>query len=507
MLEALKRIEAMERDINRLMPPTEEDRRSLIRAAQTQIKQPWPDFAKSTLIRSGKEMIPFTPYPYQIRTIELIEQYKRVLIVKTRQLGKTEAIGSWMVQNMSVNPAYSGVVFSKTQVDSSNVQKRASLMCATSGIKLAADGAMRIATDAGGQVFYRPSTDDAGRGLESIHTLFFDEAAYPENIAKIYGAASPSQAMLGDDAVKIFCSTPNQKRGLFWSMLQDKNPEGTDILAICRAVRDGLLYSDNIPGFYWFVDKSGWVKIFVHWRAHPVYSKIPNYLDYVRERDKLDEETLQREYNLTFDEAESAFFNDDHIDKMLCGQWADPIPGHRYLLAIDTNTGGADYYCAGVIDITRSPYKLVAMYRRNKQTSDESFNATIDLLDRYRPHIGVVETNAGGQLYLDGLTKARPRMRWEGVFSSQPTKLTNAGRLRLMTERSLLQLPDENVFRDEFRNFIRKGNKAEAAEGFHDDTVMMLAIAASQIDINARPRVSVVAKPAKSISQVRGIFG
>lgn len=507
MLEALKRIEAMERDINRLMPPPEEDRRSLIRAAQTQVKQPWPEFARSTLIRSGKEMIPFTPYPYQRRLIELFEKHKKGLVVKTRQLGITEAIGSWMVQSMDSSPAYSGVVFSKTQEDSSNVQKRASLMCSTANIGLAANGARRIATDAGGQIFYRPSTDDSARGLESIDTLFFDEAAFPENLSKIYGAASPSQAMLGEGAYTILCSTPNQKRGLFWTLLQDNNPEGVDILAICRAVRDGHLYSDDIPGFYWFVDNSGWVKVFIHWRSHPVYSRNPNYLDYVREKFKLDEETLQREFNLTFDEAESAFFNDEHIDKMLCGQWAEPTPGHRYLLAIDTNTGGADYYCAGVIDITRSPYKLVAMYRRNKQTSDESFTATVDLIDRYRPHIGVVETNAGGQLYLDGLTKARPRMRWEGVYSSQPTKLTNAGRLRLMTERSLLQLPDENVFRDEFRNFIRKGNKAEAAEGFHDDTVMMLAIAASQIDINARPRTSVVTKPTKSISQVRGIFG
>ncbi|MGB8701393.1 MAG: terminase family protein, partial [Thermosynechococcaceae cyanobacterium] len=262
MLDSLKYVENLERRLEKYLPPEQPRLR-----AKPLPPVPWPKFAPRTRIRSGKQMIRFIPYRYQSLIIDLFNRHRGILVVKTRQLGVTECFANRFLQRAYENPAYAAVVFSRHQEDSSNVQRRFSLMAGSANIPLPINGATRCQLTNGAQAFFRPSTDDAGRSLESIHDALFDEAGFVANMAKLYGAASPSQNVLGEDARTAVVSTPNGLGGFFWQLLCDNNPPNMDVLAICEGVREGKLFSNDLPGFYWFCDRSGWVKVFLHWLA------------------------------------------------------------------------------------------------------------------------------------------------------------------------------------------------------------------------------------------------
>jgi hypothetical protein len=508
VLDIFKKLDRWERDLDRLFPDAELSKRDQLAIAAQVKPKSWPEFARGTLIRSGKAMIPFEPYPFQTRIIELLDIHKKGVCAKVRQLGLTECKTSRMLQKAHENPPFAGVIFSRTQDDSSNIARRSSLMAATSNIALNADNSERIETENGAQLMYKPATDDAGRGLESIWDILYDEAAFVKNIAKIYGAASPSQNMLGADAETFLISTPNGKSGFFWQMLQDNNPDGVDILQICEGVREGTLYKDGIPGFYWFVDKTGWIKFFVHWRAHPVYSKIPNYLEYVRDRDNLDDATLQREHNLVFEDSSSQVFDTALVDAALCGRALPAYPGRRYIMAIDTSQGGDDFYMCGVIDITEAIAKEVAQFRAHRGTSDYYLQKTIELYDQYRPVTTVFETNAGGQLYMDQMILKRPAASIEGVYTNSRSKPVMVGHVKLLLERQMIWFIPSDVTRDEFRNYQRFENGSYAgADGQHDDTVSMWLIASTKIDLN-RKRTQLPPRQRKpNIPTANDIFG
>ncbi len=508
MLDILKKLDRWEKDIDRLFPEVEPSKRDRLAAAAQVERKPWPEFARGTYIRTGKSIQPFEVYQYQRRMIELIEAHRGAVIVKTRQLGATEALASWMLHKAVEDPSFSGVAFSKNANDTANISRRVSLMAATAQLTLSADNTERIETENGGQIFFRPSTTDSGRGLESVHTLLFDEAAFQPNLSRLFSASSPSQSMLGDDARTIFISTPAAMSGMFWQLLSQGNPNGMDVLKVCKQVADGELYSDDLPGFHYFTDSSGWVKIILHHRAHPIFGKDPNYLETVRERDKLSEDTLQREFNLSFETAGGAVFDQALCDRAMRGRWLPRYPNRRYILACDPALGGNDFFTAGILDVTTPVASLVAWVHEHLKTTDYYIERILELIQDYGPTIAVIEKNNGGQVYIDQLILKRPGLEIEGVHTSNQSKPVMVGKLNLLLERNQLELPPEPLIRDEFRNFMKhEDGKMGAAEGFNDDIVMMLAIASTQVDLSRRvtqlqPRVRKANLP-----QASDIFG
>ena len=63
---------------------------------QIEIPKNWVDFARLTSIRSGGNIIPFDPYPYQIELVNMMLE-RSVCIVKSRQLGISETVCCYML--------------------------------------------------------------------------------------------------------------------------------------------------------------------------------------------------------------------------------------------------------------------------------------------------------------------------------------------------------------------------------------------------------------------------
>lgn len=440
------------------------------------VPENFPEFARLCRIRSGQKFIPFDLYDYQIEVAELLDKYRGIIGFKTRQLGFTEVFSCKFLHKAALNPAYVAGILSMGQKESSNVAKRIRRMPRDiKNFQFATDNVKDLEVRNGGRVLFLPSTDNAIRSLESVSDLLFDESAFVDNAEEIYSSAVPAQEMVGADARTAIISTMSQSGRLswFWGMFASNNGN-YDAERICARVREGL----DEPFQFW-VDETGWAKVILHWRSHPIYSQIPDYLTRIKEDKKLTEDKVQREYNLGIPMSGSSLFNPEMIETFAIGTWLAPRPKRSYLVGIDPNFGGSDFFCALVFDITEKPYQLVSQYRDNGHSNTYHREKLLALLDWYQPEVTAVESNSGGMVILENLVRDRPTMRFEKVNTSSVSKRVNTDRLAIALEAGDIIYPPDWEGIGEMRNFSTKDRKAVAG---HDDCIMAWAAAWVWVD-------------------------
>lgn len=456
---------------NRVLDRTGLNRVKNIKRNLYNVPEEFQEFAKLCRIRSGKKIIPFTLYDYQIELAKLLDNHRGIIVFKTRQLGATETLACKFLHKGILNPAYVAGILSMGQEESSNVARRIRKMpAAIPGFQFATNNLKDLELKGGGRVVFRPSTDNAIRSLESVSDLLFDESAFVDNAEEIYSSAVPAQEMVGDDARTAIVSTMSQsgKLSWFWKMFASNNGS-IDAERVCARVRENL----DEPYQFW-VDDTGWAKVVLHWKSHPIYSQIPNYLEKTREEKKLTEDKVQREYNLGIPASGASLFQTDLVDLFAVGSWLAPKFNKVYLAGIDPNFGGTDYFCMLIWDVTELPYQLVCRYRDNGHSNSYHQEKILQLLDAYRPVITAVESNSGGTVILEDLIVARSSLRFEKVNTSAASKRVNTDRLAIALEAGTVRYPSDWEGVEEMKNFCAKERKAVAG---HDDCIMAWAAA------------------------------
>lgn len=435
------------------------------------VPEEFQEFAKLCRIRSGKKIIPFTLYDYQIELAKLLDNHRGIIVFKTRQLGATETLACKFLHKAILNPAYVAGILSMGQEESSNVARRIRKMpAAIPSFQFATNNLKDLELKGGGRVVFRPSTDNAIRSLESVSDLLFDESAFVDNAEEIYSSAVPAQEMVGDEARTAIVSTMSQagKLSWFWKMFASNNG-AIDAERVCARVRENL----DEPYQFW-VDDTGWAKAVLHWKSHPIYSQVPNYLEKTKEEKKLTEDKVQREYNLGIPASGASLFQPDLVDRFAIGDWLAPKINRVYLAGIDPNFGGTDYFCMLTWDVTEAPYQLVCQYRDNKHSNSYHQEKVLQLLDVYQPAITAIESNSGGAVILEDLIVARSSLRFEKVNTSAVSKRVNTDRLAIALEGGTVCYPPDWKGIEEMKNFSAKERKAVAG---HDDCVMAWAAA------------------------------
>ncbi|NEZ61998.1 hypothetical protein D0962_04280 [Leptolyngbyaceae cyanobacterium CCMR0082] len=430
---------------------------------QAKIDKPsWPVFASKTLIRSGANLIPFQPYDYQKAFVEQIEAHYGTVAVKSRQMGFTEMVASYFLWSCYQNPAYLAVIFSKTQDDTTNIARRVRMMASSHpDVELETENLRDLKLKDGGRLVFKPATPNAARGLESVAAILFDEAAFVPPIEEIYGSAMPSMEMLGDDARVIILSTPNGQSGFYWERVSESNGD-IDVLRKCEEIRQG-----GSPIQHW-TDQEGWCKFMAHWRAHPVYSNRENYLQDIAKKKRLPLAQVRQEYDLDFTVSTESLFNQDAVQAQAIGQWEKPQSGADYLVCVDPNFGGSDYFRAQVWKLSTDPMALVAEYAENQRSIEYSKTKVLGLIDAYRPVLCAVESNSGGVVIIEDLAKARPSLRLQGVLTTNTTKRVNTDRIAIALEQKEVIYPPDWAGVQEMPQF--SALKREASSG-HDDTI------------------------------------
>jgi len=450
------------------------------------IPEKWEDFVALTTIRSGGSMVTFTPYYYQKVISNLMDEYNNIIAVKSRQLGITQIVLSKFLHRASLNPAYSSMCFMRNGDDASAVSRRARQMvnCLTDYIVPTNDNVGFLKLKDRGEIYFKNSNREGARSYDSVLDQLYDEAAFCENIQQIYAASSPSGALAGNSITKLVISTPSAKSGWYWDKLNADNGN-IDIEQLCIDVAEGRVYKE-IPGLYWFIDNAGTVKLVIHWTAHPVYSKIPNYLQYRLEQDGTDLETVLREYDLRFVDSAVAVFDSGLVRINAIREYETWVDDDAvYYAGLDTATTGNDYCTMPILKYKNGVYSLVHLYRKRQQTSQYHLYQIGELLKSYKPKATGIEITGGvGQIYLEQLSKQFPGLQFQSIRTTGDSKPGMISTMVLALEKQVLNYPANCPLIDEMLSFRRDGKKLEAAPGKHDDIVMGVAFALTVTEFN-----------------------
>lgn len=453
-------------------------------------------FAPMVKIQSSGTVLPFKPYDFQSHLIVTIDANTQTVVVKSRQMGISETICCYLLMRAVTEPGFAAIVFSKTQDDSAKLGKRIRDMALSLGSlcpELATESAKKLAFKKLGGIDFLPVTARSARGIPSVSVLFFDEAAFIDGIDGVYQAAVPTLSMLGGKGKVIFNSTPNGRSGLFYRLMISGPDDKKNAIIACREIGEP---SNNIKPFdrlskhtrSWVT--KGWAKVFLHWRVHPVYGEDPDWAEKTREDRQLTRSQWDQEYELAFSEGSTAVFPQELVDACAIGVWAEPIAGRKYIMGIDPAFGGSDAFVAQVWQLLRGRYSLVSEYTASRTSKTINIQRTIELIDKYKPFNVNIETNSGGGIILEDLSKQRSWVQWGEVNTGNKSKIENTDRLVLMMERLAIDYPLDSELAQQMSHFVEKiGSKMkattrtrEAESGFHDDSVMAAAVAFADMD-------------------------
>lgn len=440
------------------------------------------EFAKLCRIRSAGSIVAFNLWDWQIELSEVADKCRGLIVLKSRQMGLTEFFATKMLHRCCLSSAYVGVCLSMGGSQTSAIAKRIRRMPSQiPNFKFETNAVRQLEVQGGGSLSFLPSTPNSARSLESVCDLLIDEAGFIKNPQELYSSAMPSQEMLGENARTWIISTVpiEGKLSWYWSMFDSSN-SGVDIDRNIALAREG------VKPFQWWIDDNGWAKVIVHWRCHPIYSKVPDYLAKTKKEKKLTEEKLLREYDLALPDSGGSLFKINLIPLLATGNWEEFNPGSRYLAGIDPNFGSDDYFCLQVWDITKRPYKLVKQYRRNQSSNTYNLMMSVAILKQYNPTITAVEDNSGGAVILENLMSRCPNLRIEKVTTTGKSKIINTDRVAYLLENQEIIYPSDwegcsdhedesgNSLKGEFYQF--SASERKALKG-HDDTIMSAATA------------------------------
>jgi hypothetical protein len=485
-------ISELRRRADRLMAEVEEHRSrttlftSAVNTTQLPSVDRWPEFARKTWIRTAGTITTFDPYDFQIDLVERINAARNVIVDKSRQTGASETVASYLACRASTEPGFAGVIISKTQNDSSDLGRRTRRMLNSiqgHTFKYTSDSNTLVSIVGGGTLYFLPGGARAARGIPSGSVLWIDEAAFVEDVDEIYRAAAPALSMLGDAAKVIVTSTPDTETGWFGSLWNDGAPDDwydLVVQAIASPERGPALMAELNALLSRANDD--WTRIAIHWSQHPIYGADPGWAEKTRESRRMTAAAWASEYELAFGATDTQVYPTALIREATCGHWREcGVIGRTYVLGIDPNGGGNDYFVAMVLDITQRPYEVVAMYRQNGRSTEYSLRHVVGLIEDFMPERVVIEKQAMGVVIGEALQGALPSYAIELFNTSRPSKLTATDRVLYFLEHKALIFP-EGVIPQELRAFHHyESGERKAAPGYHDDTVMGLALACSLI--------------------------
>lgn len=435
-----------------------QERSSRFASGKKQIDLPgvddWSKFAAQTYIRTSGTVAQFNPYQYQIELIDSINSNPNTIILKSRQTGISETVCNYLLCRALTEPGFAAVTFSKTQTDASELGKRIRAMAnsiQSAPFKFLTDSNTQLSVVGGGTLFFLPATARAARGIPSCSVLFLDEAAFLEGALDIYSAAMPTLSMVGDAAKVIMASTPGTETDFFGSL--------------------------------WFSEQGDWNKQTIHYSQHPVYSKDPDWAEKTRISRRMTKAAWNQEYELQFGATDTQVYPTKLIDKCATGQLREcGLTNRSYVFGIDPAAGGADAFVVIVLDITDPKCnEVVAIHQETGKSTDYNLKKVAELIEDWMPGRIVVEKNGIGQVIGEALTLSFPGSMIDLRNTSRPSKITDTDRILYLMEKDAIRFPPGRIA-SELKAFRQTENGGrEAAPGYHDDLVMALAQAVSQV--------------------------
>ena len=412
----------------------------------------WSKFAPLTWIKTSGTIKPFKPFKIQQELVQSICDNQYTIVLKSRQVGASETVCSYLLCRALTEPGFSACVFSKTATDSGSLGKRIRAQAASiadSGIEFTTESNSELSFKGLGTIYFLPATPRAARGIPSVSVVVLDEAAFLDGAEQIFTAVQPTMATLGDKGKLIMISTPNGLGNMFSNL--------------------------------WHTAEE-WNKFKIHYSDIPIYAKDPNWAEKTKRRSKLTDRAFRQEYELSFVASEAQIYQPDLVELACNGECIEAgFIGREYVMAIDPAAGGDDFWCSIVMDVTRVPYRVVNVFRIRHKSSDYCIKQIIEQAEDFAPAKVIIEKNGVGAVVSEVLSMKLAKYMVEPYNTNRPNKISNTDRVAYLLEREELMLPRDPFFQELLMFQQMDNGDRRAGEGAHDDSVMALALACSVV--------------------------
>ena len=426
------------------------------------------------IVNVDKGLVNFELWKFQEEMIHTFEDNRFSIAKMHRQVGKTTTVAAYLLHKILFNENYRIAILANKDRGAREILSRIQLMFEHLP-KWLQQGVLEwnkgnIELENGSKILSSAPSSYATRG-GSFNLLYLDEFAFvPNNIQDEFFASVYPTITSGQNTKVIITSTPNGMN-MFYK-----------------------IWTDSVN------NKNTYSRVSVHW------SMIPGRDE--KWQKQTIENTSQRQFNQEYN-CEFLGSSNTLIDASKLGTipYADPIskkgsvdkfeeviPGHTYLVSVDTSRGsGIDYSAFIVFDITSVPYRVVAKYRDNEIESLVYPTIIYNVGRHYNYAYVLVEVNDIGQQVADILlhdleyenvlsTRSKGRAGQNigggagvkyglGVRTTTQVKRIGCANFKSLVENDKIIINDYDLLYEMFR-FIEHNNKYEAEEGEHDDLVM-----------------------------------
>ena len=420
---------------------------------------------------------PFKLYDCQRNKVNVIHNNRRVILMEGRQQGKTTTSAAYIVWYTLFQASKNVAILANKATAAREVLDRYQTMYELlpqwmqQGVTTWNKGDIEL--ENGSKVFTAATGKSGIRG-KSVNLLYVDEAAIiPNNVAEEFFTSVYPTISAGQTTKILLSSTPLGYNH-FWKFWND---------------------AEN--------GRNGFVNLFIP------YWEIPGRTDAwaAEQKAMLGELKYNQEVLCKFLGSSLTLVAADVIAKMSIDPiihtkdgldvYVKPQAGHSYTLVADVAKGvGGDYSAFQVIDITETPYRVVAKYRSNMISPllypnviykvGKEYNEAYVLLEiniseqvahilyselEYE-NILFVSRHTDGQVVGGGFGGGKTQL---GVNTDKKVKRIGCHNFKAMVEENKLIITDADTI-SEISTFIETKGSYSADEGYHDDLVMPLVL-------------------------------
>lgn len=422
-------------------------------------------------------LIDFKLFDYQERFINTIHKENRVVSMQPRQSGKTQVVAAYILYFSVFNDNKTIAILANKAAAAREILSRYQLMYEylpdfmQQGVRTWNKGDIEL--ENGSKVFTSATSSSGIRG-KSVNVLYIDEVSIiSNNIAEDFFTSTYPTISSGESTKIILTSTPFGFNH-FWKFWNE--------------AETGI---------------NGFVPVRVNYWDHP--SRDEEWAG--RQKELLGDIKFSQEILCSFLGSSLTLINSDTLARLSASPtiytkdgldvYERPMIGRVYVMVVDVAKGvGGDYSAFTLMDITETPYRVVAKYKNNTISPLLFPNIIYKVGREYNGASVLIEGNVGeqvgyilhneleyeniifinrstsGQSITSGFGSGKIQV---GVITDRKVKRIGCSSIKMLIEENKLLIPDADII-SELSTFIEVRGSYSADAGYHDDLVMTLVL-------------------------------
>ena len=521
----------------------------------------------STFNADERKDVPFKVFPRQYEFLKSLRDNSNTIAIKHRQAGITTVTAGWATGQCVFAPKDAPetilCIGNKLDISQQLLEKMANFLDQVPRWMWGSDyyspdpnssknsksiyktkNKDKIELFNGCKIYARSSGENAARGVSAVSILIFDEAAFIQNGISVYAQAVAATSSVRDAKI-VMVSTPNGKDQLYYRTYSNALKGINNYTPIEFKWYQDLRYQRNLK--WWRKDpETGEIE----WDIDPVVGprgeieyneerwrkleregwkpESPWYIEMCKSFN-MDDQKIAQELDVSFLGSSDNVIPPEVIEQHLLQNvirevsdeswglkdpyvsetwiWEDPIPGHRYVCAIDASSGSAEDRTAiemidiDAVDENGTPYFNQVLEYYGKRTGDEIGEMVFHYATAYNNALVVVECIGG---YGDAVILTLMAKKYKNIYMDDPglktytvqkayskfgikegDKLpgfrTNAVRVQMIgnfvtsLKENSLRIRSVRVI-SEMETWIWKNQRPDHMDGCHDDSLTCLAM-------------------------------